>query len=72
MRPKPRDFQFLWSERISKAKMEEGPVWSSMKVRRSDAVDDRGMLVTRTVVVVVVLSCAGIFRRNGKIGRAHV
>ncbi|GKC65798.1 CSC1-like protein RXW8 [Tanacetum coccineum] len=46
--------------------MEEGPVWSSMKVRRSDAVADRGMLVTRTVVVVVVLSSIGIFPTEGK------
>ncbi|GKC84544.1 CSC1-like protein RXW8, partial [Tanacetum coccineum] len=48
--------------------MEEGPVWSSMKVRRSDAVADLGMLVTRTVVFVVVLSSIGIFPTEGKKG----
>nr|GEU56351.1 augmin subunit 6 [Tanacetum cinerariifolium] len=46
--------------------MEEGPVWSSLKVRRSDAVADRGMLVTRTVFVVVVLYSTRIFPTEGK------
>lgn len=66
-RPKPLDFQFLWSEEISQAKIVDFPVWDSRKWRRSMAVDDRGMLVTLTVavVVVVVVSCTVIGKDGG-------
>lgn len=47
--PKPLDFQFLCSEKISQAKTEFGPTVDSKKSSRSLAVAVKGMFETFTV-----------------------